>query len=179
MVDRRRLAIDLFLGRQTRQHADTDVVLLRRDQLEAHGVLVSWQLFKADPPGQLQARPEDEFLPVGVHDIWCRPDPSAPWRLQFMLGESEDETWICRRDDSIRLPIDRLGLTSPDGLPYLRPEVQLLFKANGLRPKDEADFAACLPVLDERARAWLLAGVERCHPGHRWIKRLTPQVAAT
>ena len=166
-------AIDLFLGRQTRQHADTDVVLLRRDQLEAHGVLVSWQLFKADPPGQLQARPEDEFLPVGVHDIWCRPHEHAPWTFQFMVSDASADQWIFRRTAQIHGPLSTFGYVTQDGIPYLAPEIQLLYKARGLRPKDEADFARTLPALDEKRRHWLAQSLALVHPGHVWLKQLT------
>ena len=34
------------------------------------------------------------------------------------------------------------------------------------RPKDEADFAACLPRLSEPARRWLRDAVSLLHPGH-------------
>ncbi len=49
-----------------------------------------------------------------------------------------------------------------DGIEYLRPEIQLLHKANGLRPKDQEDFEVCLPLLDDTARRWL-----RGRPGNR------------
>ncbi len=37
--------------------------------------------------------------------------------------------------------------------PYLAPEIQLFYKAKGLRPKDELDFARTLPTLDQQRRA--------------------------
>ena len=40
------------------------------------------------------------------------------------------------------------------------------------RPKDDADFAAALPVLDERARAWLDDALALVHPEHVWRERL-------
>src|SRR5437879_2827606 len=63
-------AIDLFIGRQTRPHADTDVLLLRQDQLAAQALLAhrgGWQLFAADPPGVLRLWMMGEWLPVAVH----------------------------------------------------------------------------------------------------------------
>lgn len=35
-----------------------------------------------------------------------------------------------------------------------------------------ADFEAALPHLDAAERAGLIAALERCHPGHRWLTRL-------
>ncbi len=43
------------------------------------------------------------------------------------------------------------------GIDYLRPEVQLLHKANGLRPKD---------------RQTLMRALQLAHPGHPWLADL-------
>jgi hypothetical protein len=63
-------------------------------------------------------------------------------------------------------------MTSPDGVPYLAPEIVLLFKAKHPRAKDQSDFAGVLPVLGPIRRAWLAAALRRTHPGHRWITAL-------
>lgn len=56
-----------------------------------------------------------------------------------------------------------------DGIPYVIPEVFLLFKAKYLRDKDEADFGRVLPELDSTQRSRLRAWLSHVHPGHRWI----------
>jgi hypothetical protein len=38
------------------------------------------------------------------------------------------------------------------GVPYLRPELQLLLEAKGLRPKDQQDFDAARPPLRQPPR---------------------------
>ena len=40
-------------------------------------------------------------------------------------------------------------------------------------PRDEADLATVLPLLDKRARTWLRGAVEHVHPGHRWLEQLS------
>jgi hypothetical protein len=50
----------------------------------------------------------------------------------------------------------------------------LLLKAKQPRPKDEADFAAFLPRLDEPARRWLADALSLLHPGHPWLARARP-----
>ncbi|WP_378515025.1 hypothetical protein [Nonomuraea dietziae] len=67
----------------------------------------------------------------------------------------EGGTWICRRDEGLRLPYDAIIERTADGIPYLVPEVVLLFKAKASRPKDQADFDGVLPLLG-RARRDLL-----------------------
>src|SRR5688572_25039349 len=79
-------AIDLFIGHQTRPHADTDILILRQDQLAARATLADWDVHVADPPGSLRPWPLDETLPPHAHDIWCRRTPDAPWSLQLMLN---------------------------------------------------------------------------------------------
>ncbi len=59
-----------------------------------------------------------------------------------------------------------------DGITYLRPGVQLLHKAPGLRPKDQADFDACVGMLAAEQRAWLQEALSIAHPGHPWLAHL-------
>lgn len=161
-------AIELAVGRPFRSHADIDVLVLRRDHLSLHAVLPGWELWAADPPGTLRHWP-GEPLPDHVHDIWCRPGPDRPRRVQVMLDNSDGEDWVSRRDPRIRRPLAELGRRSADGVPYLAPEVQLHYKAKGLRPKDQLDFDTALPVLDRSQRAWLDAALP---PDHPWRNRL-------
>jgi hypothetical protein len=152
-------AIDLAVGRAVRGHADVDVLVLRRDQLMVQRVLAGWQCQAADPPGSLRPWRPGELLLPGVHDIWCRAGPALPWRIQVMLDECDGTDWVSRRDQRIRRPVASLGRVTPDGIPYLAPEVQLFYKAKDPRPKDETDFAAALPVLDPSQRLWLSEGL--------------------
>lgn len=165
-------AIELALGRPVREHADIDVLVLRRDHLVVQDVLAGWQWWAADPPGALRPWHVGERLPAHVHDIWCRPDADQPWRVQFMLDESSGETWISRRDPGVRRPIASLGRTSAAGIPFLRPEIQLFYKARARRPKDDVDFAAVLPVLTGDEREWLAEVITRTHGPHPWVARL-------
>ena len=45
-------------------------------------------------------------------------------------------------------------------------------KARHLRPKDEADFAATLPLLEASERRWLADALALVHPGHAWLERV-------
>jgi aminoglycoside-2''-adenylyltransferase len=165
-------AIELAVGHAYREHADIDVLLLRRDQLAVQRQLATWQWWAADPPGTLRPWERAEVLPPGVHDIWCRPGPADPWRIQIMLDGSDGLDWVSRRDPRVRRPIDELGLVSPEGIPYLAPEVQLFYKAKDRRPKDEQDFSAVLPALDGRRRRWLVWALGQAYGPHPWDARL-------
>jgi hypothetical protein len=171
-------AIDLFLGRQTREHEDIDVQILRRDQQVIRALFGAWDVQAALPPPRDEAWPFrswdlDEPLDAEIHDVWCRPEPTQPWALQLMIADTQDDSWLFRRMLAIRRPIDRIGCVSGEGIPYLTPEIQLLYKAKGLRPKDEADFARVLPALDQDRRQWLRNALTEAHPHHPWLERLT------
>ncbi|MFJ4911079.1 nucleotidyltransferase domain-containing protein [Streptomyces sp. NPDC088726] len=166
-------AVELAVCRSYREHGDIDVLLLRRDQLAVQRTLPGWEWWAADPPGTLRPWKPGEILPADVHDIWCRPGPDEPWRVQFMLDDVAGGDWVFRRDPRIRLPLDRLGAVSGDGVPYVVPEVQLLYKSRSRRPKDEQDFAAALPVLGDDQRAWLTETITlAAGADHPWAARL-------
>jgi len=58
------------------------------------------------------------------------------------------------------------------GVPFLRPEIVLLYKASELSPKNEADFAAVRPQLTQTATQWLREALEVIDPRHPWVPRL-------
>lgn len=167
-------AIELFVGHTIRLHADIDVLLLRRDQRVVHDVLAGWDIQAADPPGKLRPWTAAEILPEHVHDIWCRENASAPWRLQFMIDAADGQQWHSRRDRRVTRPVGLLGCRTREGWPYLSPEVQLHYKAKPVdqRAKDEIDFAAALPHLAEPARRWLDHALSLTDPAHHWRNAL-------
>lgn len=166
------LSIDLAVGRTVREHADTDVVVLRVDHERLHRCLAGWELCAADPPGQLRRWLPGTALPETVHDIWCRPLPGSNWRIQVMIDESEGDTWVSRRSQRVRMSLDRIGHRTADGVPFLAAEVQLFYKARSPRPKDQLDFDAVLPHLTPPQRAWLDDALDRTVPDHPWRRRL-------
>lgn len=166
-------AIEFAIGRPIRDHSDIDVLMLRRDQFAIQQAMPDWQWQAADPPGSLRPWEPAEQLPTSVHDIWCRPGPGQPWRIQVMLDESSGDDWVSRRDQRIRRPIESLGSATADGIPYVVPDVQLFCKAKAPRPKDEADFTAALPVLTGMQRHWLSAALSLVYgEEHPWRARL-------
>ncbi|MCB9458317.1 MAG: amino acid transporter [Anaerolineaceae bacterium] len=165
-------AVELFLGHSIREHDDVDVVVFREDQLAAQSWLKGWRLYAADPPGTLRPWLQDEFLPFGVHDIWGHRDGKQHWEMQLMLAESEHDRWFARFDEGIGGPRNDLFTTYND-VPSIRIEVQLLYKCRRPRPKDEADFAACLPLLSDDQCQWLATYIRRLFPdGHPWLDKL-------
>jgi hypothetical protein len=166
-------ALDLFLGVQTREHGDLDVQILRRDQRAVREALSGWDMQGALPAPRPEGWPFREWrrgeeLDPAIHDVWCRRDPTAPWSLQLMVAESDGDDWLFRRDPRIRRRLDSIGRWSDDAIPYLAPEIQLLYKAKAPRAKDEEDFAMVAPRLDRDARRWLCEALATAYPAHPW-----------
>ncbi|MGH7779860.1 MAG: nucleotidyltransferase domain-containing protein [Candidatus Binataceae bacterium] len=185
-------AIDLHLGRVTRAHNDIDTLILRSDQAalrtsmdfdlravfphpERHmnrGTVARWPAGKVLelPVHQLNAyRPGDPILAeIDAAHI----DSGHRYWFQIMLAESDERDWIYRRNSAVRLPLKQLGFHPLWGLPYLAPEVVLLFKAKLMQDKDREDFRNVRPHLNVDARRWLHDALAESHPGHEWLREL-------
>ncbi|GAA2661399.1 hypothetical protein [Paractinoplanes durhamensis] len=105
------------------------------------------------------------------HQTWALDPATELWRFDVMREPHDGNVWISRRNERLRRPYPEIVRTSPDGIPYLSPDVGLLFKAKYRRPKDEADFALLAPVLTAAERAWLDDALDLVEPGHPWRSR--------
>lgn len=164
-------AIDAFAGSGRREHDDVDVSLFASDHLAVQEHLRDWELQYADPPGTLNPWPHGFELPADVHDIWVRGGSGDSWRFQLMLNAGGPSELVYRRDDRVSLPLDR-ALVLKDGVRFLAPEYQLLFKSRSRREKDERDFADCLTLLRASQRDWLKQALELTDPPNPWLERL-------
>jgi hypothetical protein len=99
--------------------------------------------------------------------------PTSPWAFEILLNDSNGTNWLFRRNHSVRLPLAAIGETTSDGIPFLAPEIVLLFKAKRVREDDEKDFVSALPGLSPNQRSWLRNGLEVVHPHHPWADRLS------
>ena len=77
------------------------------------------------------------FSPIEVATI-SPARMTRTWVLDLTLGDGTDHDWIYRRDPSVQIQWDVAVLRTADGIPYLAPDLQLLFKSKGLRPKDDS-----------------------------------------
>ena len=173
-------ALDLFRGEQARDHGG--VVRLHRDDPQVgcrdlgpggHGPGCDWhEGFEFDVVGSGERWPLDDAA-FSVHfQTWVRDPATGVYHLDVFRDPHDGDIWICRRDHSIRMPYDDLVRFTPGGIPFMTPEVALLFKAKHLRVKDQADFDGVAPLLSEAQAEWLREGLERVHPGHPWIPAL-------
>ena len=161
-------AIDLFLDRVTRSHADIDVAVWRDEQMLLRQALAGWTFSVADA-GRLRPAAPGEIIEHPLHELHAR-DPSGE-AIEFLLNERESDLWTYRRDATIRRPVsDVIQHCGP--LRFLAPEVVLLYKSKAPRPIDTADFHNVLPSLLTEARHWLAEALARVDKAHPWINAL-------
>lgn len=165
-------AVEKFVDEQYRGHGDSDIVVFRDEQLTAQQFFEGWELYAADPPGTLRKWLHGEFLEPGIHDIWGHRIGVDFWELQLMLTDRDRDQWIYRRLPQFRQPLNEL-IETIDGWPCIRVEVQLLYKARGMRPKDQQDFERCLPKLGDDRRERLLGWIRELYDDdHPWAVAL-------
>ena len=168
-------ALELFAGSTYRPHEDVDVVIYRQDTPALHTFLSArgWRLEKV-----VDARCVawyGEPLEDDVIQLHADHPNNAAGYLDFVLTPGTDSEWRFRRDPTItrtRALAHRVGL---HGLPFLTPELVLLFKSRPspgkARGKDALDAARVLPMLGSEQRTWLRGALERVYTTHPWLEQ--------
>jgi len=164
-------ALDLFLGHVTRPHADIDVGIFRRDTGNAFATLSEWEFFEARD-GLLTPLDTSTAPRKAVNSLWCRRLSECDWSFELMLDEGGRDAWSFRRDTSIRRSLENAIRHTTDGIPYLAPEIQLLYKSKAVRSKDQTDFDTVIERLDQDARGWLRKSIATTDPKHAWLSKL-------
>ncbi len=195
-------AVDAWLGRQTRDHDDVDVITFVEDQRALFRHLGGWQLLAHDPvfdpgsPGDNGAWWDGRRRLSHSSHIHARPpefsgrapEGGLAWArdgftTEFHLDLREDDSWLLSQRPRIGLPLRDAIRASAWGLPTVVPEVLLFFKATayfgiesqltGGRYQDRPDFLALLPHLTEERRHWLRESIALVHPDHPWLAALS------
>jgi hypothetical protein len=164
-------ALDLWIGTQTRPHHDLEIAVLRRDFATFRERLSRFDFFVA-ADGKLSALPSGSCPGPQHHQVWVLDRPTRTWRLGILLEPGDHGTWVFRRNETIHCSRSQMIATTTGGLPYLKPEGVLLYKAKETRTKDENDFRACIPLLSFAARTWLKSALVSTYPSHHWIEQL-------
>ena len=168
-------AIDIFLNRVTRVHHDIDIIVSRADinALRAYLGARGWQLV-LPLEGKLEPWPPESPLEPDIQIHAHR----GGVVLDVQLTKMDTTTWHYRRDPRLTCPAAQAFFYTDAGLPYLAPELALLFKSQNTsrerreRPQDQHDFEVALPQLSPAQRAWLLKALTLTDPRHGWLEAL-------
>jgi hypothetical protein len=162
------------LGPQPRrEHEDLEVAVARDDLPAVRDWLRDYHLWDIHEGALLFLKPGSDPPNEEHEQLWLRRDAYSPWILDLLLTPVTGDTWFYKRDRRLTRPIESVIRRGADGVPYQQPEIGLLFKARRRAPRDEQDFAAIVPQLDDAARAWLTEAIAMTEPpGNPWLERL-------
>ena len=166
-------ALDLFADRVRRPHTDVDVLVLARDlDLVAATFTDPRPLVENPNTGDLRPWEPGERLTPGP-DVLAFPDDLFTTPVRLILAASDGDDWVYHRGrGTLHKPLDDITLTR-DGIPYLTPEIVLLFKSRSDRPKDTTDFTDVADLLSPPHRTWLHDHIAPRYPNHHWLPTLT------
>lgn len=161
-------AIDLHIGEETRSHDDIEVAVFREDQSLLGETMSGWKVHVIEDK-ELKEWNQMEHLELPIHEIHAKTDTQE---LEILLNEKEGNNWVYRRNPEITFPVSHMHLHSEQGFPYLNPEIVLLYKAKNTIKKDEQDFEAVFPRLNEHQKEWLKQALIQTQPAHPWLEKL-------
>jgi hypothetical protein len=193
-------AVDAWLGRQTRDHGDVDIVVFHDDQRALFEHFSGWHLiahtaFEATPStdqwdgrplrasDHIHARPGGEANRALLEAWVTSPgtQPADDLNLELVLNERVGDDWLMSREPRVSLPVGRAVGPCPAGPPAAVPEVLMFYKATAYpgvegypREKDRDDFLALAPLLDSVRLDWLRGAIGAMEPAHPWLSLLGP-----
>jgi hypothetical protein len=162
-------ALEQHLDRSWRSHDDIDIGIVRSDATKLGSTLRGWDIHVAAAGRLTPWRVDDLAEALHQNNLWCRRTPGGPWLLDVTINAGNEREWVYRRDSQIRIPWDDAVHTSAAGVPYLAPELQLLFKSTHPRDKDDIDALEVIPALDGSRRGRLARLLPAQHPWQRLL----------
>ena len=167
-------ALDLFLGQASRYHDDVDIVIQRQHQLSLQKRLRAqgWTLNYVNS-GKYFYWQDDFIIPLNFHQIHAHKEDDF---IDILLEPDTEGSWRFRRNTSIHLPKGE-AFHKKDNIPFLAPEIVLLFKSTirkgKIRDKDQQDFERLLSNLHHKQQKWLSHSIATDLPEHPWLELLS------
>lgn len=172
-------ALDLFMQNKTRPHKDLDIMVFKRDLKDTISYLKD-QGWRVEVPTRQGFMPVDvdNYQDFDYENLWCmnenypidylkvdeqgsctfyQYDRDIQDKVDFMeilLNIFESNMFVYRRNTDIRLAIDK-AIYEFEGLPYLAPEIVLLYKSKYLSEDNQSDFDSVQVKLNTSQRMWL------------------------
>lgn len=190
-------AIDLFLGKETRKHGDIDILAYwtERDTIIQYMQSLGFQVYEmlgggkahhvTDIQDQLKCKRNifcftqdcelvclSEANKQGIHSVDFKHIGQKKLNfIEFLFNDKDDANLFYARNHDVRLALSDAFLVR-DGLPYLAPEMCLLYKSTDIdREGYQSDFDNAILHMDQRQKHWLEDALEMLYPeGHKWRK---------
>ena len=207
-------AIDLFLGRKTRPHKDLDVAVYWEDRDEIIGYMLNnnWDIYEPCGMEHLHKINDVNDQKRLRSNIWCVKPSNRHYNftehekdmfavdfdkseqneldyIEFLFNTRKDGDFLYARNQAVMMGLDD-AIHVKDNIPYLAPEIILLYKSTAAsvvfasqKPAsppdffpvpDEAeyqlDFDNAIPMMNEWQLKWLINSLTTMFPnGHKWL----------
>jgi hypothetical protein len=193
-------ALDIHLGRITRERCDLDISVPFSDRLKCIEFFLGkgWRIEGKLGGGFRTLRTAADYHD-DIHYFWSFPegadfvsevvDDDGNRRIAYnrntqreldyievFFDRIEDSHFVFRRDPRVQRHEDRAFLER-DGARYLAPELVLLFKSNRLSEKNLLDFDASVDSLDDDALLWFTEALSLVYENsHAWLKQVADRI---
>ena len=188
-------ALDLFLGYETRTHGDIDILAFweNREKIITYMQSKGYIVYEMLGGGKVHRITDIKMQEKLRKNIFCCTEDCELVRLydtdeadvywldfqhtgltklnyiEFLFNEKTEEEFIYARDERVRRGLAN-AILETDGVPYLAPELCLLFKSTDIeREGYQQDFELTVGKLSAEQRTWFEKSMELLYPeGHKW-----------
>lgn len=208
-------AIDLFVGEQTRNHKDLDVAVFWEDrkQIIEYMLQHKWRVFEPDN-GRLREITNNSNDLMKEDNLWCLTPNCKSYDIkhlehnfydiqplmnnqetldfiEFLFNKKDNHYFYYKRNHQIKLQLEQAILYSKNEIPFLAPEMVLLYKSIFIRFLDKLehqemvnnyrhDFHVAIKKFTQNQINWLYQALKASYPnGHEWIDALEKQLNIT
>jgi hypothetical protein len=109
-------AIDLFLGGDHREHEDLEIAVPNDHLDEIVSAFPELEFCVITGPQEATPLADARDRLSDTHQTWVREPETDLWRFDVFREPSDGDTWLCRRDETIRLPYDHVIEHTDDGV---------------------------------------------------------------
>lgn len=191
-------ALDLFMGEETRPHKDLDIMIFSED-LKKSVQFMREKGWRVEAPTRQGFLPVDveNYDDFEYDNLWCM-NENYPMDylkvdeqgscifyqydreiqenvdfIEILLNIHEDGSFVYRRNPAIRLNVEK-AFYEHEGLPFLAPEIVLLYKSKYLSEDNQSDFEVVSSKMTSDQRVWLMdALVLEYGSDHPWVEALS------
>lgn len=154
-------AIDLFLNRETRIHENIEIGIYRKHQMKLYRYFGKNKKYYMNNKSRIGKHEKHEwnkeYLQLPIHELYVE---YAGMEIKLLLNEKDENSWVYRRNKEIKLDEKKVILLTGKGIPYLCPEVVLLYKTKEMRDKDRDDILNASGKMSESQIKWFIDSIE-------------------
>ena len=191
-------ALDLFHGRSLRSHGDVDICTMEPDRAAILPFMLQQGWCVYEFRGQGKVRPLDitstsekgrnlmcftpdcqlvRFYPCEDEGLLYHEflhDDAAPFNyIEFLFNQTSGTHYMFDASKAVERELSH-AILKRNGIPYLAPELVLLYKAsNPNEEKHKFDFLQTYPLLTQEQQSWFTQSLATIYPnGHPWQNHL-------